>query len=158
MMLSMCRDEPEAVISPTLFTIGYRGRSSSEFVERLRAAGVERVVDVRELPLSRRPGFSKSQLAAALRNAGIGYQHARALGNPKANRERWRSGDTTGGAVAFRRHLREAGGAALGELADAVPKETICLVCVEESHLDCHRSLIAGAIAERIPRVAVVHL
>jgi uncharacterized protein (DUF488 family) len=143
---------------PSLFTIGYQGSTSSDFIERLCAAGVERVVDVRELPLSRRPGFSKSQLAAALTSAGIEYEHVRALGNPKANRERWRSGDRRGGAVAFRRHLHGEAGAELGELAAAVQKETICLLCVEESHLDCHRSLIAGAIAERLPRVAVVHL
>ena len=130
----------------------------SDFVERLRAAGVERVLDVRELPLSRRPGFSKSQLAVALTSAGIEYEHVRALGNPKTNRERWRSGDTKGGAEAFRRHLHDRAGDALGELADAVQTETICLLCLEESHLDCHRSLIAGAIAERLPRVAVVHL
>jgi uncharacterized protein (DUF488 family) len=143
---------------PSLFTIGYQGSTASDFIECLCAAGVERVVDVRELPLSRRPGFSKSQLAAALTSAGIEYEHVRALGNPKANRERWRSGDTRGGAVAFRRHLHGEAGAELGELAAAVQKETICLLCVEESHLDCHRSLIAGAIAERLPRVAVVHL
>jgi uncharacterized protein (DUF488 family) len=143
---------------PTLFTIGYQGSTLSEFVERLRAAGVERVVDVRELPLSRRPGFSKSQLAAALTSAGIEYVHVRALGNPKSNRERWRSGDTRGGAVAFRRHLHDGARAALGELADSVETETICLLCVEESHLDCHRALVAGAIAERLPRVTVVHL
>ena len=89
--------------SPRLFTIGYQGSTVSDFVERLRAASVDRVVDVRELPLSRRPGFSKSQLAATLTSAGIGYEHVRALGNPKANRERWRAGHTTGGAVAFRR-------------------------------------------------------
>jgi hypothetical protein len=94
----------------------------------------------------------------ALTSAGIEYQHVRALGNPKANRERWRSGDTKGGAETFRRHLRDRAGAALGELADAVQTETICLLCVEESPLDCHRSLIAGAIAERLPRVTVVHL
>jgi uncharacterized protein (DUF488 family) len=143
---------------PSLFTIGYQRSTPSDFIERLCAAGVERVVDVRELPLSRRPGFSKSQLAAALTSAGIEYEHVRALGNPKANRERWRSGDTRGGAVAFRRHLDGEARAELGELAAAVQKETICLLCVEESHLDCHRSLIAGAIAERLPRVAVVHL
>jgi uncharacterized protein (DUF488 family) len=143
---------------PTLFTIGYQGSTLSEFVERLRAAGVERVVDVRELPLSRRPGFSKSQLAAALTSAGIEYVHVRALGNPKSNRERWRSGDTRGGAVAFRRHLHDRARAALGELADSVLKETICLLCVEESHLDCHRALVAAAIAERLSRVTVVHL
>ena len=143
---------------PTLFTIGYQGSTPIEFVERLRAAGVKRVVDVRELPLSRRAGFSKSQLAAALASAGIEYEHVRALGNPKANRDRWRSGDTEGGAVAFRLHLHDGSRAALVDLADSVQKETICLLCVEESHLDCHRSLIAGAIAERLPGVAVVHL
>jgi uncharacterized protein (DUF488 family) len=143
---------------PKLFTIGYQGSTASEIVERLRDAGVERVVDVRELPLSRRPGFSKSQLAEALASAGVRYEHVRALGNPKPIRDRWKSGDTKDAADAFRLYLHNESRSALCGLAESVRTETICLLCVEHSHLDCHRSLIAGAVAESLPRVAVVHL
>lgn len=150
--------EARAVKIPTLFTVGYEGTTPNDLIDRLRDAGVERVVDVRELPLSRRRGFSKSSLAEALALAGIRYEHVRALGNPKPNRDRWKAGDSQGGARAFRRHLHNGSRAALDELAESVPSEQTCLLCFEASHQDCHRSLIAGAIAEQLPRVAVVHL
>jgi len=82
------REKAGGVKIPKLFTIGYQGSTPSDLIDRLLGAGVERVVDVRELPLSRRRGFSKSPLAAALTSAGIRYEHVRALGNPKPNR--WR--------------------------------------------------------------------
>jgi uncharacterized protein (DUF488 family) len=143
---------------PQLLTIGYEGRTQDDLIERLRNAGVDRVVDVRELPLSRRRGFSKTPLAAALDAAGIAYEHARELGNPKKHRERYKRGDVAGGARAYRAHLHNGSYPALIELADAVASQKICLLCVEGEHDRCHRAVIAGAIAERLRRVAVVHL
>jgi uncharacterized protein (DUF488 family) len=144
--------------SPSLFTIGYEGRTPGDLIARLREAAVDRVVDVRELPLSRRAGFSKASLAAALDRAGIRYDHIRALGNPKPLRDRYKSGDVAGGAREYRAHLHNGSYAALVDLADAVGDEQICLLCVEEAHDRCHRAVIAGAVAERLPRVAIVHL
>lgn len=143
---------------PTLFTIGYAGRTPDELIADLRSAGVERVVDVRQLPLSRRRGFSKSSLAEMLLRAGIRYEHVRELGNPKPFRDRYKSGDTAGGAGAFRRHLHNGSRPALVELAESVDGPRTCLLCVEEDHDVCHRAVIAGAVAERLPRVAIVHL
>ncbi|HZT16018.1 MAG TPA: DUF488 domain-containing protein [Gaiellaceae bacterium] len=143
---------------PRLFTIGYEGRTPTTLIERLQEAGVERVVDVRELPLSRRRGFSKSPLGAALERAGIRYKHIRALGNPKPTRDRYKSGDVEGGAREYRAHLHNGSYPALVELADSLASERTCLLCVEEAHERCHRAVIAGAIAERLPRVAIVHL
>jgi uncharacterized protein (DUF488 family) len=145
---------------PTLFTIGYEGQTPEGLVERLHTAKVDRVVDVRELPLSRRKGFSKSSLATTLADAGIDYQHVRELGNPKTHRERYKRGDAAGGARAYRAHLHNGSYPALVDLADAVVggETTICLLCVEETHEVCHRAVIAGAVAERLLRVAIVHL
>jgi uncharacterized protein (DUF488 family) len=143
---------------PTLFTIGYAGRTPDELVAELREAGVDRIVDVRELPLSRRRGFSKSSLRDTLARAGIGYDHVRALGNPKPFRDQYKSGDTAGGAGAFRRHLHNGSYPALVELADSLDDSRTCLLCVEEEHDVCHRAVIAGAVAERLPKIAVVHL
>jgi uncharacterized protein (DUF488 family) len=143
---------------PTLFTIGYEGRTAADLIDRLGAVGIERVVDVRELPLSRRRGFSKSSLAEALGEAGIRYEHVRALGNPKPYRERYKSGDREGGARAFRAYLHNGSHGALLDLAESVGDEKTCLLCFEESHVECHRAVIAGAIAERLPRVSIVHL
>jgi len=75
-----------------IFTIGYEGATQPELVAALRQAGVERVIDVRAVPMSRKPGFSKNVLAAGLREAGIDYVHLKALGTPPAGREAARKG------------------------------------------------------------------
>ena len=75
-----------------IFTIGYEGATMDEFLAALQGAGVQRVIDVRALPLSRRPGFSKSPLRAALEEAGIEYVHLKALGTPADGRAAARAG------------------------------------------------------------------
>src|SRR4051794_37749713 len=75
-----------------IFTIGYEGTTVPDFIATLKCAGVERVIDVRALPLSRRPGFSKSPLKAALEQAGIEYLHLKALGTPPDGRAAARAG------------------------------------------------------------------
>lgn len=78
-----------------VFTIGYEGATIESFLAALERAGVRRVIDVRQLPLSRRPGFSKAPLAAALKERGIGYVHLKALGTPKPGRDAAKKGDRT---------------------------------------------------------------
>jgi uncharacterized protein (DUF488 family) len=143
---------------PKLFTIGYEGRSVPELIERLQAARVERVVDVRDLPLSRRVGFSKAPLEKALTGAGIEYEHVRDLGNPKSTRDRYKSGDVDGGAREYRAHLHNGSYPALIALAESLAAVKTCLLCFEHTHEACHRAVIAGAVAERLPRVAIEHL
>jgi uncharacterized protein (DUF488 family) len=143
----------------TLFTVGYERRSVAELVDALAAAGVERVVDVRELPLSRRAGFSKTPLAAALAEAGIGYEHVRALGNPKAIRDRFRSGDLDAGLLEYRGHLLNAASEELAALADSLDAGPVsCLLCLEHEHTACHRGVIADELTELRPGLVVVHL
>src|SRR4030095_12775800 len=79
-------------MSMRIFTIGYEATTMNEFLAVLKTAGVERVIDVRALPLSRRPGFSKSPLRAALNEAGIDYVHLKALGTPADGRSAARAG------------------------------------------------------------------
>ena len=76
-----------------IFTIGYEGATQAELIAALRAACVARVIDVRAVPMSRKPGFSKNVLAAGLKEAGIDYVHLKALGTPPAGREAARKGD-----------------------------------------------------------------
>lgn len=71
----------------TIYTIGYEATTMADFLAALQRAGVRRVIDVRALPLSRRPGFSKSSLAAHLAEVGIEYRHLKALGTPKRGRD-----------------------------------------------------------------------
>jgi len=141
-----------------LFTVGYEGATPESLVRSLRAAGVERVVDVRELPLSRRRGFSKTKLSETLRGAGIEYEHVRALGNPKANRERYDRGRVAEGARHYRVHLRNRAATALLDLSASIRTRPTCLLCVERSYTECHRSTLADAIRELDREVTIEHL
>jgi uncharacterized protein (DUF488 family) len=146
------------IMTIMLFTVGYQGRSRDETIAELADAGVERVVDVRELPLSRRPGCAKAALSGALREAGIAYVHMRALGNPKPNRDRYRAGDVEGGAAVYREHLHNGSRAALVELAASLGDVPACLLCFERNHAECHRDVIVEALRELHPGLAVSHL
>lgn len=145
-------------MTPKLFTVGYEGRSLDELIDELVGAGVERLVDVRELPLSRRRGFSKTALSEALRDAGIEYVHVKALGNPKPNRERYWAGDIEGGSAVYRKHLNNGSRSALVELADTLGDARACLLCFERDHTECHRDVIVEALTELQPALAVKHL
>lgn len=145
-------------MTPKLFTVGYEGRSLDELIDDLVGAGVERLVDVRELPLSRRRGFSKTALGEALRAAGIEYVHVKALGNPKSNRERYWAGDVKGGAAVYRKHLNNGSRWALLELAESLGADQACLLCFERDHTECHRDVIVEALQELQPDLAVSHL
>jgi uncharacterized protein (DUF488 family) len=145
-------------VTPKLFTVGYEGRSLDELIDQLLGAGVDRLVDVRELPLSRRRGFSKTALSEALREVGIEYMHVRALGNPKPNRERYWAGDVEGGAAVYRKHLNNGSRSALVELAESLGEDPLCLLCFERNHAECHRDVIVEALQELQPGLTVSHL
>lgn len=146
------------IMAPSLFTVGYESRLLDELIDELVGAGVERLVDVRELPLSRRRGFSKTGLSEALSEVGIEYVHVRALGNPKPNRERYWAGDVEGGAAVYRKHLSNGSRWALLELAESLGADRACLLCFERNHAECHRDVIVDALRELQPGLAVSHL
>jgi len=131
-----------------IFTIGYEGATVAEFLEALSAAGVERLIDVRALPLSRRSGFSKSPLRAALHEAGIDYFHLRALGTPADGRAAARAGrhEDLKRIYASQLELPEAvaQGAIMLELAAERPS---ALLCFERDPAMCHRSLLLDSVA-----------
>ena len=130
-----------------IFTIGYEGVTQAEFIAALSAAGVERVIDVRAVPLSRRPGFSKNVLAAGLREAGIDYVNLKALGTPPEGREAARKGkhDVLERVYATQLETPEAGlqAAQLVELAAEKPS---ALLCFERDAGQCHRTLLREAV------------
>lgn len=139
-----------------IFTIGYEGATVAEFISALQAAGVERVIDVRALPLSRRPGFSKSPLRAALEQAGIEYVHLKALGTPADGRAAARAGRHAEleRIYAGQLELPEAivQSAQMLELARERPA---ALLCMEREPANCHRTLLLNSVA---PEAEVVHL
>ena len=128
----------------------------ADFIAALQAAGVERVIDVRALPLSRRPGFSKTALQGALGEAGVDYVHLRALGTPAAGRDAARKGriEELKRIYASQLELPEAiaQGAQMLELAAEKPS---ALLCFEREPAGCHRTLLLRAVA---PQAEAIHL
>jgi uncharacterized protein (DUF488 family) len=134
-----------------LFTIGYEQTPSNAVLDELEAAGVKLLVDVRAVASSRRPGFSKSQLAAGLDARGISYLHLRGLGTPKDGREAARSGKFEALHRIYAAHLKTSQAKEeLDELSALVKKSgPVCILCYERDHLHCHRQWIAEAIEDR---------
>jgi uncharacterized protein (DUF488 family) len=136
---------PQPVIE--LMTIGYEGLSPAEFFNLLQRCKVSMIVDVRELPISRRPGFAKAALSAGLKQQGIKYVHKPALGCPRNIRHTYREdGDWAQYTKRFKAYL-ETQLPALEELSNLITQETCCLLCFEEDYNFCHRSFVAERVA-----------
>ena len=144
---------------PPLATIGYEAATVPGFLEALREAGVELLVDVRALAVSRRPGFAKTRLAANLAGAGIEYLHLRGLGTPAEGRAAARAGRYDELRQVFQEHLATpAAQTDLETLAGLVRSgRRVCLLCLEADPAHCHRSLVAAALQALLP-VRVDHL
>ena len=146
-------------MSGTIFTIGYEQATQPAVVAALRDAGVEVLADIRYLPLSRRPGFSKSSLRAAVEEAGIGYRHFKQLGTPAEGRAAARRGDraTLARVYAGQLELPEAL-AQMAELRALAGDKRVCLLCYERDAAECHRSLLFDALFADFARVDLAPL
>jgi uncharacterized protein (DUF488 family) len=136
-----------ACVATALFTIGYQGRALDELIAMLEARRISRVIDVRDLPLSRRRGFSKTPLREALAAAGIEYVHLREAGNPY-RRER-HTLEVRELLAKYGGHLDGARDAVLG-VAAAVRGKRVALLCYELDHATCHRSILAPRVARKL--------
>jgi uncharacterized protein (DUF488 family) len=134
-----------------LYTIGYEQTPSQAVLDELQQAGVKLLVDVRAVAASRRPGFSKKQLAAGLDERGIGYLHLRGLGTPKDGREAARGGKFDQLHRIYAAHLKTPEAKEeLDELSALVLKSgPVCILCYERDHRQCHRQWIAEIIEQR---------
>ena len=134
----------------SLFTIGYEGKTQAEFLDELQAAGVELILDVRAVAASRRPGFSKTALAAGLKERGVDYLHLRALGTPADGRQAARAGRTAEMRAVYAVQLDtpEVALALEKALAEASARPS-ALLCYERGAPECHRSMLAGRMVER---------
>jgi uncharacterized protein (DUF488 family) len=137
--------------SDPLFTIGYEQTPARSVFDELQRAGVRLLVDVRAVVSSRRPGFSKSQLAAELAERGISYLHLRGLGTPKEGRMAARKGDATTLSRIYAAHLKTTQAREDMDRLAALVKTAgpVCLLCYERDHANCHRSFIAEIIRDR---------
>lgn len=140
-----------------LFTFGYEGLDLGAFVARLHDAKIRMIVDVRELPLSRKKGFSKTALREQLAAESIGYRHVPALGCPRPIRNQFRAdGDWQRYTRDFLAYI-DTQGAAVRELAEQSLASTSCLLCFEADYSTCHRTYVARA-AQRFGAPPVKHL
>ena len=129
------------------FTIGYSGKTLEEFLTALTDADVDRVVDVRALPLSRRKGFSKTALGHALAERGIEYVHVRAAGNPYRDKRN----DIKRCLALYAGHL-DRNPAVVAELDAVLVGHRAALLRVEAEACDCHRSVLIDRLHARHPR------
>lgn len=145
------------VKSPELHTIGYEGLDTPDFLSLLSQYDIETLVDIRELPLSRKSGFSKKALAASVKRRGIGYIHLPHLGCPRPIRNRYRDDrNWTRYQRDFLKYLATQDEAIAG-LAAMAGNSRCALLCFEADHNFCHRSMVADAV-KKLGGMDVFHI
>ena len=135
----------------TLFTIGYQQAKPDAVLGELKRAKIDLLVDIRAVAASRRPGFSKRQLAASLDEAGIAYIHLQKLGTPAQGRQAARAGDLDTLWRIYDKQIKTPEAqAALGDLLALIKSgKRVCLLCYERDPNECHRSRIAALVKKR---------
>ncbi len=151
-------EQGQVEVGNSIFTIGYQGRNLQDFCEVLVTNEISVVVDVRLTPWSRRPGFAKTALSAALAQAGVRYVHEPTLGNPKENRQSFQLDDPEPGRTAFRARMLGVGLGALRHVASLVKSERTVLLCMESDDARCHRQVIVDALLQMEPTMRVTPL
>jgi len=145
--------------TPELYTIGYQGIAQAALFHTLLFNGVQALLDIRERPLSRKPGFSKTALGVAATSFGIEYEHIRALGTPPDIRyQRKIDHDYEAFREGYLEHLATQD-EAMEALVARIQRERCCLMCYEANALECHRLFVAERAVEMMDgALTVVHL
>lgn len=142
----------------TLFTIGYEGASPDDFWATLLSSGIKNIIDIRDVPISRRPGFSKKALGREAELVGVNYVHLAGLGDPKQGREAAKAGNFTQFRKIFSAHMQTS--EAISDLAEAVAlsmEAPSCLLCYERNPENCHRTIVASHMMDN-ERFRIYHL
>jgi transcriptional regulator with XRE-family HTH domain len=140
----------DASTTPGLWSAGYEGRDIDSFVASLVDCRIDVVADVRLTPISRKPGFSKTRLGAALSGAGIEYTHLRALGNPKDNRAPFWDGRVAEGRAQFRSMLHsDEARSDLDRLAAHAKQSRVAVLCFEKDESRCHRQVVLEQVRKQ---------
>jgi uncharacterized protein (DUF488 family) len=135
---------------PPLSTIGYEASTLDAVLSSLAAAGVAHLLDIRAVPQSRKPGFSRRVLEASVVARDMRYTHLRELGTPKAGRDAVRRGDPATMRRIFAEHMTgDAPQAELAQAAALAAEAPVCLLCFERDHTHCHRGIVADMIRAR---------
>lgn len=135
----------------TIFTVGYERRTGEDMIAALRDAGVEYLADIRDKPVSRKPDFRAAALQAFCEDARIEYGGWSKLGSTEHQRERLHeTGDLARFHKAFRGHAIKELDADIERLARVAKRKIVALMCYERAHDECHRSVVADLVAEKL--------
>lgn len=142
-----------------LFTSGYEGETITAFISKLSKQQIDAIIDIRENPFSRKPGFSKDALQQQLRQAGIDYFHFQELGTPKPLRHFLADKQDYDAFFqqykAFLPEFRDS----VDDIIDMGSDKRICLLCFEKDPHYCHRKVVAEYIKEYAGKqVEVIHI
>ena len=142
-----------------LYTTGYQGETINQFVVKLLDNNIQTIIDVRQTPLSRKPGFSKSALVKKLHEYGIRYLHYRELGAPKKLRVYlYSTSDYTSFFDRYKVHASEYSDS-IYDLVDLTRETNACVLCFEKDHKYCHRKVLADILEEKFgTHLKVVHI
>lgn len=140
-----------------LMTIGYEALTAREFFDVLKRCRVSMIVDIRELPISRKPGFTKAALAMALDDHGIKYQHLVELGCPREIRHDYRDDQNWARYTRRFKSYLETQNEPVERLIKLVREERCCLLCYEDDYNFCHRSYVAEQVATKTDDAIRIH-
>jgi uncharacterized protein (DUF488 family) len=144
---------------PPLFTLGHSTRSLDDFLTLCRAHGLQRIVDVRRFPASRRhPHFARDPLAAALGAAGLAYEWCPDLGGRRSRRkDAPPSGWRVPAFAAYADHMRSPlFTGAITHVLEVARRAPTAIMCAEAFPYQCHRRLISDWVT--LHGTPVVHL
>lgn len=144
--------------SSRVFLTGYQGETIEAFLQKLKGSGVEMVIDVREVPLSRKNGFSKKHLSMALSDEGIDYLHFEKLGSPSAMRKELHThGDILKFFTSYRKYARTQA-KLIRNVLEVVKSKHSAIMCFEKDCELCHRTILASELQKRSPTLQVIPL
>ncbi|MFH1613521.1 MAG: DUF488 domain-containing protein [Planctomycetota bacterium] len=136
-------------MATNLFTIGYEGINLDDFVAQLKNSAINCLIDVRRIPLSRKPGFSKSALTQKLAHENIDYVHFKELGSPESTRAQLKSDRNYDKFFSAVRQYLSTKTDILKEASGHVIRKNCCLMCFERQAGKCHRTLVASLIKQQ---------
>ncbi len=140
-----------------IYTIGYEGIKIIEFIEILRNRDIKILIDVRELPISRKREFSKNNLKKHLNDENIEYFHFKDLGTPKILRDKIRSNRNYNLFFKEYKKLLCNKKNVLNNLIELVDGKNVCLICYEKDYNYCHRKILAEEI-KKTKGISVCHI
>lgn len=139
-----------------IYTIGYEGTTFDEWLEHLLSNDITCLVDIREIPVSRKRGFSKTKLRDALDSRGIKYVHYKSLGSPSEIRiQLHQDKDYISFFEKYNIYLEDKDDELI-EISELAKKERICLLCFEQNHHRCHRDSVAKRLLSLMPKGAEI--